>query len=101
MATLRIEHPITDIDTWLGAFGRFADARQRAGVRSHRVHQPDDDDHYICVDLEFDTTEQAAVFRTFLEANVWSSPAASPGLAGTPRARVLVEVAAAGPRSSA
>jgi hypothetical protein len=31
LATLHIEHAISDLETWLGAFGRFAEARQRAG----------------------------------------------------------------------
>jgi hypothetical protein len=92
MATLHIEHPITDLETWLGAFGRFAEARANAGVKAQRVHQPIDDDNYILVELDFDTTEQAEGFKTFLETKVWSSPDASPGLSGTPRARVLTEV---------
>ena len=92
MATLHIEHPITDLATWLGAFTRFEEARRNAGVRSQRVYQPVDDDTYICVDLEFDTVEQAAAFRTFLETRVWSNREASPGLGGTPRARILTEV---------
>jgi hypothetical protein len=28
MATLRIEHPITDFETWKAAFDRFAEARE-------------------------------------------------------------------------
>jgi hypothetical protein len=92
MATLHIEHPITDLDTWLGAFGRFAEARSKAGVKAQRVHQPLDDERYIYVELDFDTAEQAEAFKAFLETNVWSSPDASPGLGGTPRARVLTEV---------
>lgn len=44
MATLHIEHPITDLKTWLGAFGRFEEARLRAGVKAERIHQPVDDD---------------------------------------------------------
>jgi hypothetical protein len=92
MATLHIEHPITDLETWLGAFGRFGEARTNAGVKAERVHQPIDDDRYILVDLDFDTVEQAEAFKGFLETNVWSNPEASPGLGGTPRARVLTEV---------
>jgi hypothetical protein len=92
MATLHIEHPITDLETWLGAFGRFADARTKAGVKAHRVHQPLDDDNYIYVELDFDNTEQAEAFKGFLETKVWSSADASPALGGTPRARVLTEV---------
>ena len=92
MATLHIEHPITDLPTWLQAFARFGEARARAGVLSHRVSQPVDDDKYIYVDLEFDSVERARAFQQFLETNVWSSREASPGLAGTPRARVLEAV---------
>lgn len=92
MATLHIEHPITDLETWLAAFGRFAEARAQAGVTEQRVHQPVDDDHYIYVELDFDTADQAEGFKSFLETKVWSSPEASPGLGGTPRARVLTQV---------
>ena len=92
MATLHIEHPITDLDTWLGAFGRFGEARTNAGVKAQRVHQPVDDDRYILVELDFDTVEQAEAFRGFLETKVWSNPEASPGLGGTPRARGLTVV---------
>ena len=93
MATLHIEHPISDLKTWLTAFGRFAEARQKGGVRAHRVYQPFDDDKYIVIDLDFDTVDEAARFKSFLELNVWSSREASPGLAGTPQARVLERIA--------
>ena len=92
MATLHIEHPITDLETWLGAFARFEEARARAGVLSHRIYRPVDDDKYIVVDLEFENAERAAAFRQFLETNVWSNREASPALAGTPKARVLEAV---------
>jgi hypothetical protein len=95
MATLHIEHEITDLQTWLGAFARFEDARRKAGVKAQRVAQPIEDDHYIYVELDFDTPEQAEGFKNFLETKVWSSPDASPALGGTPRARVLREVEAA------
>jgi hypothetical protein len=93
MATLHIEHGITDLETWLGAFGRFAEARANAGVKAQRIHQPVDDDRYILVELDFETAEQAEAFKSFLETKVWSNPEASPGLDGAPRARVLNEVA--------
>jgi hypothetical protein len=92
MATLHIEHPITDLETWLGAFGRFAEARTRAGVKAQRVHQPIDDENYIYVELDFDSSEEADAFKDFLETTVWSSTDASPGLRGAPRARVLTKV---------
>ena len=92
MPTLHIEHAITDLATWLAAFGRFEDARRNAGVRAERIFQPVDDQSYIYVQLDFDDVEQAAAFKRFLEANVWASPEASPGLGGDPRARVLVTI---------
>ena len=93
MVTLHIEHPISDLATWLAAFGRFSEARQIGGVRAHRVYQPVNDDKYIVIDLDFDTIDEAGRFKQFLETNVWSSQDASPGLAGVPQARVqqLVE----------
>ena len=92
MATLHIEHPITDLETWLGAFARFEEARRNAGVRGQRVRQPVDDDKYIYVTLDFGSVEEAATFKTFLETRVWASAEAAPALAGTPTARVLTEV---------
>ena len=92
MATLHIEHPITDLDTWLGAFNGFADARKNAGVRAQRVRQPVGDPRYIVVDLEFDASEAAHAFKEFLEGVVWQAQDLSPGLDGVPTARVLDDV---------
>lgn len=92
MATLHIEHPISDLSTWLGAFDRFTEARRDAGVVAQVVQQPVDDDKYIVVDLEFETVDGAAKFKDFLERVIWVSSELSPGLAGTPRARILEPV---------
>ena len=89
MATLHIEHAITDLTTWRAAFDRFAEHRTAAGVVAHRITQPVDDDHYVVLQLDFTSTERAVAFRGFLETQVWSTPANSPGLAGSPRAVVL------------
>jgi hypothetical protein len=94
MATLHIEHAIHDLQTWLGAFNGFAEARQKGGVRAYRIYQPVHDDKYILIELDFDTVDQAEGFKRFLELNVWSSPTASPGLASVPSARVLNRVLA-------
>ena len=92
MPTLHIEHPISNLRTWFEAFDRFAEARRDAGVTAERVHQPVDDDKYIVVQLDFATVDAAEQFRTFLESVVWQSADLSPGLAGTPLARVIREV---------
>jgi hypothetical protein len=90
LATLHIEHPITDFQTWKAAFDRFAGKRLEAGVTAHRIHQPVDDPAYVLVQLDFPSVEQAQAFRQFLETRVWTNPANSPGLAGNPRVRILV-----------
>jgi hypothetical protein len=91
MPTLHIEHPISDYDTWKGAFDRFAEARGKAGVTSHRIRQPENDPAYIVVDLEFEETQQAHEYLGFLRENVWSNTDTAPALAGDPVARVLVD----------
>jgi hypothetical protein len=88
-ATLHIEHPITDYDTWAGAFARFADRRREAGVRRWRVARPIEDRQYVLVDLDFDSVEQARAFEAFLRAHVWTSAESSPALAGEPATRIL------------
>ena len=89
MATLHIEHPVTDFSTWNAAFARFADIRRRAGVRQQRIQRPVDDPAYVVVDLDFDTTAEATKFLSFLQANVWSSGENAPALAGPPQTRIL------------
>ncbi|WP_128429982.1 hypothetical protein [Streptomyces cyaneus] len=89
MATLHIEHPITDFATWKTAFDRFAPARADAGVRHYRVQQPVDDPAYVVVDLDFDDAADAERFLGFLRTRVWSSSESAPALAGAPRTRIL------------
>ncbi|HEY2812379.1 MAG TPA: hypothetical protein VGJ03_02825 [Acidimicrobiales bacterium] len=91
MPVLHIEHAISGLDTWLSAFNQFAEARRGAGVTAQRILQPVDDDNYIVVQLDFGTIEAAEEFKHFLESVVWQSRDLSPGLAGTPHARVLRE----------
>jgi hypothetical protein len=92
MATLHIQHPITDFDTWTSAFNRFAGARRNAGVRAERIQRPVDDPKYVMIDLDFDSAAEAMRFRGFLSAQVWSNPENSPGLAGTPETMILETV---------
>jgi hypothetical protein len=89
MITLRIEHAITGYQVWKNAFDRFADARASAGVRACAIRLPADDPNYLTLDLEFDTAAAAEAFAGFLAEHVWSSPASAPGLAGTPKTRIL------------
>lgn len=89
MATLRIEHPITDYTMWKQAFDRFSDIRQANGVRSHLIRRPVDDPHYVIAELDFDTAEEAQTFLDILRTRVWSTPSNSPALAGDPLTRIL------------
>jgi hypothetical protein len=41
------------------------------------------------ITLEFDDVDRAQAFRTFLVDRVWTDPAASPALSGTPRTAIL------------
>ena len=98
MATLHIEHPITDFGTWKAAFDRFAEARENSGVRGHRILRPVDDTRYVVVDLDFQTVGEAEEFLDFLRTSVWTSAQNAPALAGTPQTRIL-ELADAAPGS--
>jgi hypothetical protein len=89
MATLHIEHRISDYTVWRSAFDRFADIRQQAGVRGHRVLRPVDDPTSIVVELDFDTPAEAEAFRTFLQEKVWPSPDRAPALVGAARTSIL------------
>jgi len=92
MPTLHIEHAINDFAVWTAAFNRFEEVRKNAGVRDQRVRRPIDDDHYVVVDLDFDTAEEADAMLELLRTRVWASPAASPALVGSANARVLETV---------
>ncbi|HEU5156103.1 MAG TPA: hypothetical protein VFU43_03840 [Streptosporangiaceae bacterium] len=89
MVTLHIEHMINDYGMWKQAFDRFADMRRDSGVTRHRVHRPADDEHYVLIELDFGTREEAAKFLNFLTTKVWSTPANAPALIGRPQTRIL------------
>lgn len=92
MATLHIQHPITDFEVWTAAFDRFADARRGAGVRAQQVLRPVDDPRFVVIDLDFDSAAEGQSFRGFLTTQVWANPENSPGLAGTPETMILEAV---------
>jgi hypothetical protein len=93
VATLHIEHGITDFSAWKTNFDRFAAKRSEAGVTAHRIYQPHDNAAYVVIQLDFPSVEQAQAYQEFLKAHVWSTPANSPGLVGPPRVCVLVATA--------
>jgi hypothetical protein len=89
MPTLHIEHSIVDFDLWQAAFRRFAEIRERSGVRGHRVLRPVDDPGYVVIDLDFDTVAEATRFLGFLREQVWSSPQNAPALVGAVHTKIL------------
>jgi hypothetical protein len=89
MYTLHIEHAVSDLPTWQGAFARFADTRAAGGVVREVIRQPVDDDHYVVIDLDFGSEEEAAAFLDLLRTRVWSVPDNSPALVGSPTTRIL------------
>ncbi len=88
MSTLLIEHSISDFDTWHDAFGRFSNQRKQGGVLHERIMHAVDDPHYVFIELDFATVEAAQHFQQFLKTQVWSNPANSPALKGSPRSRI-------------
>jgi hypothetical protein len=92
--TLHIEHAITDYPTWKAAFDRFADARRQAGVRTHRIQRPADDQAYVLVDLDFENEPAADAFLQFLRTRVWASAGSALALVGAPRTRILTTIEA-------
>jgi hypothetical protein len=93
MATLQIEHAISDFELWKKAFDADPVRRKESGVRRYRVLRPVDDPRYVKIDLDFDSVEEADAFRTALQG-LWSSGRAAPALAGAPQARIVEEVLA-------
>jgi hypothetical protein len=79
--SLRVKVPSTcrraslgnDFGTWKAAFDRFAEAREKSGVRDHRILRPVDDARCVVVDLDFQTASEAENFLAFLQTTVWSS----------------------------
>jgi len=92
MPTLHIEHGISSFTEWQTAFDRFADFRAQAGVRRDTIRRPVDDTHFVVIDLDFDTTEEAQAFLEALRERVWSSRQNAPALVGTPQTRILETV---------
>ena len=89
MHHLQIEHPVSDFDTWKGAFDSFADFRQQSGVRRYRVLHSIDDPNYVIIELEFDSSGEAESFLAVLRRNVRSSREAAPALRGEPQTRIV------------
>ncbi|MGH3713007.1 MAG: hypothetical protein ACRDT4_06025 [Micromonosporaceae bacterium] len=81
MTTLRIENSVTDFHLWKAAFDAYAAVRTRMGVRRWRVTRQMEDPLHVYVELDFDTTGEAAAFAEFLVSKVWRTPRSQAALA--------------------
>lgn len=88
MATLHIEHAVTDFASWKQAYESFGENRKSGGVRSERVRRPVGEANRVVIDLDFDSVASASAFLAFLETEVW--PDASV-MSGSAHARILVD----------
>ncbi|MBA2712578.1 MAG: hypothetical protein H0U55_03360 [Rubrobacteraceae bacterium] len=92
MHILRIEHQISDFDTWKQAFENDPIGREISGVRRHRILRPVDDPNYVMIDLDFDGASEAEAFLAALRRDVWTSRRAAPALIGSAQARIVETV---------
>ncbi|MGW4891564.1 hypothetical protein ACWEQL_04755 [Kitasatospora sp. NPDC004240] len=89
MATLRIEHVLTDYHIWKRLFDADPLHRERSGVRGYRIHRAPGPSQFVAVDLEFDTVMQAEDFLGRLK-EIWAGRA---DLAHDPHGWVVETVA--------
>jgi len=88
MTILHIEHPIRDFDAWKKAFESDPAGREKGGVRRYQIFRPIDDQNYVIIDLDFDSSRAAEAFLAAMR-EVWRSPVAAPALIGSPQTRIV------------
>jgi hypothetical protein len=86
MPVLHIEHPVPDYAAWKRAFDSDPVGRVKGGVRRHRVLRPVGDPHYVVIDLDFDTLEEAETFQATLQ-RLWNQVTGQ--LITGPQSRIL------------
>ena len=59
MAILRIQHPVPSYERWKAAFDDDPADRRASGVLRYWIHRPVADPHFVMIDLEFRTVEEA------------------------------------------
>ncbi len=91
MAILRIEHPVSDYESWKEAFDADPVGRERSGVRHYRVMRPVDDPAYVLIDLEFDSPREAEALLSNMRV-VWERVSGT--IMSDPRARIVESVEA-------
>jgi len=89
MYILRIEHPVPSFEGWKQAFDSDPVGRIQSGVRRYQILRPTDDDHYVMIDLEFDTARQAETMLANLRA-LWARVEGT--VMSNPQARIVEAV---------
>jgi hypothetical protein len=89
MFTVRIEHPVSDYETWKTAFDDDPIGRERSGVRRHTVLRSTDDPNHVLIDLEFGSRDEAEAMLVALRA-LWGRVEGE--VISDPRARILEAV---------
>jgi hypothetical protein len=86
VVTLRVEHPVPDVEAWLRGFAGDPLDRRSSGVRRYRVMRSLEDPSHVMVDLDFDTRDEAEAMRARL-AELWGRVRGE-GLIGEGQARI-------------
>jgi hypothetical protein len=87
---LRIEHTVSNFDSWKTAFDSDPVGRQKSGVRRYRILRPTDDPNYVMIDLEFDGLKEAENFKSTLR-NLWGTAEAQKVMQN-PKLRIVEQV---------
>lgn len=90
MYTVRIEHPVTEWESWKHAFDRDPLDRKGSGVKRFRVQRATDDPKYVMIDLDFEALDQAERMMRALQ-EMWGRVQRE-GMIGDQRARIVETV---------
>ena len=85
-ATLFVRHPVTDFDTWLGAYNAAESIRVAHGCTAKSVHQAPADANDVMVVHELPTLDQA---QAFADDPALKDAMMAGGVAGPPRFEIF------------
>jgi hypothetical protein len=86
---VRIEHAVSNFEQWKRAFDNDPIDRRGSGVRRYQIFRPQDDPHYVMIDLEFDSVGQAEAFLRTMQ-RIWAGQGKA--VMQNPRARITDRV---------
>lgn len=91
MAILRIQHPIPDYERWKAAFDSDPADRRGSGVIRYWIRRPVSDPHFVMIDLEFASVDDADGLLQKMQ-RLWASGQAP--VSATPEAWIVDTVEA-------